>query len=161
MVSRFRRSVVVTCGVAMLLTGCATVPLASKADDQRAKEFKAPDSKCRVYCYRPYKFAGSAIKLPVILNGKRRVELAPNTFTYFDVPPGPHTVATFSRDPVFGTVFPIKLNIQPGEVIFLWHGSKVSGGGFAARLIREDEEVAKRKMRGCRLVQATLDVGRE
>ena len=142
--------------IAGLPAGCASVPLASKSSDQLAKQFSALNDSGRVYCYRPNVFGRNMITLPLVLDGKRKCSLAPRTFVYFDLPPGSHTIATFNpKDSMYGTVFPIKLDIRAGDLIFLWHGLKASGGGLAARLIRKDETRAKAGVRRCRLVNVS------
>ena len=54
---------------ALLMAGCASVPMASSDQDARAKTFAVAPGKANIYVYRN-EMMGAAIKMPVILDGK-------------------------------------------------------------------------------------------
>lgn len=73
---------------AILLSGCASVDMASKAESAKAKEFNAPSQgNAGVYVYRN-SFVGKALKKDVWIDGKCVGESAPDVFFYTEVPGG-------------------------------------------------------------------------
>jgi hypothetical protein len=84
-------------GIAALMTGCATVPMASVEQDAAAKTFAAPTAeKSGVYVFRDSHF-GAALKKLVSIDGKPLGQSAPMTYFYKEIAPGPHTVSTESE----------------------------------------------------------------
>lgn len=71
---------------ALLLSGCASVEMAPKADSAKAKNFSAPtNGNAGVYIYRNG-FLGKALKRNLWINGECIGESAPDTFFYTQVP---------------------------------------------------------------------------
>jgi len=82
---------------AVLLTGCASVEMADKAANARAKEFAAPSpGKAGLYVYRDSAL-GAALKKDVWVDGKCLGETAPDIFFYTEVDAGKHKVSTESE----------------------------------------------------------------
>ena len=76
---------VVTLAAALLLSGCASVEMASKSDSGKAKEFNPPaQGNAGVYIYRD-SFVGQALKKDVWIDGKCIGESAPDVFFYTEV----------------------------------------------------------------------------
>ncbi len=68
-----------------LLTGCASVPMANKADSNKAKEFNSPpNGTAGLYIYRTGS-VGGALKKDVLIDGKCIGETAPDVFFYEQV----------------------------------------------------------------------------
>ena len=73
---------------ALVLTGCASVNMASKEDSERAKQFNAPDGgNAGLYVYRD-SFIGRAVKKDILVDGKCLGESAPDVFFYTQVEGG-------------------------------------------------------------------------
>ena len=89
---------VVTVAAALLISGCASVEMASKAESAKAKEFNAPSQgNAGVYIYRD-SFVGKALKKDVWIDGKCIGESAPDVFFYTEVEGGKnHKVDTESE----------------------------------------------------------------
>ncbi|MBC3873380.1 DUF2846 domain-containing protein [Undibacterium flavidum] len=89
---------VVTLTTALLITGCASVDMASKAESAKAKEFNPPSQgNAGVYIYRN-SFVGKALKKDVWIDGKCIGESAPDVFFYTEVEGGKnHKVDTESE----------------------------------------------------------------
>ena len=69
----------------LLISGCASVNMASKEDSAKAKEFNAPtEGNSGVYIYRN-SFVGKALKKDVWIDGKCVGESAPDVFFYTEV----------------------------------------------------------------------------
>lgn len=89
---------VVTLTVALLISGCASVEMASKAESAKAKEFNPPSpGNAGIYIYRD-SFVGKALKKDVWIDGKCIGESAPDVFFYTEVAGGKnHKVDTESE----------------------------------------------------------------
>lgn len=83
---------------AVMLTGCASVDMAAKADSAKAKEFNPPaPGNAGVYVYRD-SFVGKALKKDIWIDGKCVGESAPDVFFYTEVEGGKtHKVETESE----------------------------------------------------------------
>lgn len=83
--------------ICLLLSGCATVPIASKEDDAKLKTFQKPaDNKSGIYIYRN-SFVGQALKKNIYINGEMIGESANKVFFYKEVEPGEQTLSTESE----------------------------------------------------------------
>ena len=84
--------------LAALMTGCASVPMANKADDTKFKAFPLPDTgNAGVYVYRDSIF-GSALKKDLWIDGKCLGESASGVFFYQQVKGGEdHKISTESE----------------------------------------------------------------
>ena len=85
--------------VAFIISGCASVDMASKAESEKAKEFNSPSQgKAGVYIYRDDSFAGAALKKDLWIDGKCIGESASGIFFHTDVDGGKiHKVDTESE----------------------------------------------------------------
>ncbi len=83
---------------ALLLSGCASIPLATDQESAHAKSFPALDeNKAGLYIYRD-SFVGKALKKDVYLDGKCVGETADKTFFYTQVDGGQqHKISTESE----------------------------------------------------------------
>lgn len=81
-----------------ILSGCASVEMAPKAESAKAKEFAAPSKgNAGLYIYRD-SFVGKALKKDVWVDGKCIGESAPDVFFYTEVAGGkPHKIDTESE----------------------------------------------------------------
>ncbi len=83
--------------LALNLTGCASVPMASVEDDVTKKEFSSPSSDTAgLYIYRN-SMIGGALKKTVTIDGEVIGETAPMTYFYKNVTPGSHVLSTESE----------------------------------------------------------------
>ena len=89
---------IVTVIATLLVSGCASVEMASKAESAKAKEFNPPSQgTAGVYIYRD-SVVGKALKKDVWIDGKCIGESAPDVFFYTEVEGGKtHKVDTESE----------------------------------------------------------------
>ena len=82
----------------LVISGCASVDMASKAESEKAKEFNPPSQgRAGVYIYRD-SFVGKALKKDVWIDGRCIGESAPDVFFYTEVEGGKnHKVDTESE----------------------------------------------------------------
>jgi hypothetical protein len=87
-----------TIAAALLISGCASVEMASKAESAKAKEFNPPgEGRAGVYLYRD-SFVGQALKKDLWIDGKCIGESAANVFFHTEVEGGKnHRVDTESE----------------------------------------------------------------
>jgi PBP1b-binding outer membrane lipoprotein LpoB len=130
-----------------LLTGCASVPMASVERDTAAKSFAVKPDKANIYVYRN-ETIGSAIKMPVALNGKLVGDTGPTTYMVLEVPPGTHTILSKTENDSTLTI-----NAVGGRNYFVWQEVKM--GMFAARsaLQQVDEAKGKAGVAECKLIE--------
>lgn len=85
-------------GASLLMTGCASVSMASKDDSAKAKQFAPPaPNNAGLYVYRN-SFAGKALKKDIWVDGKCLGESASDVFFYTEVEGGKtHQIATESE----------------------------------------------------------------
>lgn len=83
---------------ALVLTGCASVNMASKEESDKLKQFNAPSGGTSgVYVYRN-SFVGKALKKDIWVDGKCLGESAPDVFFYTQVEGGKkHKIETESE----------------------------------------------------------------
>ena len=75
--------------VALVLPGCAQVPMADPQADQTAKAFPTPEpGRGALYVYRTG-YMGIARSIDVQVVGGRTAQLASNTYLRLEGPPGP------------------------------------------------------------------------
>ncbi|MCP5306766.1 MAG: DUF2846 domain-containing protein [Chromatiaceae bacterium] len=92
------KNVLTTAILALVLGGCASVPMESVEQSMDAKQFNPPPAnKAGLYIYRDSSF-GAALKKDIWVDGRCVGESAPNTF-FYEVVGGDvaHTISTESE----------------------------------------------------------------
>lgn len=132
----------------LIISGCASVDMASKADSAKAKEFNPPSQgNAGVYIYRN-SFVGKALKKDVWVDGKCIGETAPDVFFYTEVEGGKkHKVDTESEF----SPNTLELMFETGKQYFIRQYIKMGAfvGGAGVELIPEEQgkaDVAKLDM---------------
>lgn len=95
------------------LSACASVPMADSAQDALAKKFTPPDDMAGVYLYRVGTYAPDIV-IPVGIDGQFMGRTAVNTYFYWKVTPGQHTLITGGYKPE-----QYKLKVEAGKNYFL------------------------------------------
>ena len=139
---------VVVLSASLLISGCASVDMASKEDSARAKEFNPPNQgSAGVYIYRD-SFVGKALKKDVWIDGKCIGESAPDVFFYTEVEGGKsHKIDTESEF----SPNTLELMFEAGNKYFIRQFIKmgVFVGGAGLEQIPEEQgkiDVAKLEM---------------
>lgn len=122
----------------MLLGGCASVPMASHAENATAKSFPKPDNgNAGLYVYRD-SFVGKALKKDVYLDGRCLGETADRVFFYQQITTSqPHVLGTESEFSPNN----LTLNVTPGKNYFVRQYIKmgVFVGGAGLEQVSESE----------------------
>lgn len=130
---------------AAVMTGCASVNMASKEESSKAKEFSAPSAgNSGLYVYRN-SFVGKALKKDIWVDGKCLGESAPDVFFYTEVEGGKsHKVETESEF----SPNALEVIVETGKNYFVRQFIKLGAfvGGADLELIPEEQgktDVAK------------------
>lgn len=136
--------------MALLVTGCASVPMASEAEDGAAKAFAVKLDRANVYVYRNETF-GAAIPMTVSINGRVAGQTGPQTYFMWEVEPGLHEISSHAE-----TVSTIQLNAQAGKSYYVWQEVKM--GVFMARSLLQqvDEETGRKGVLECKRAQSAF-----
>lgn len=133
--------------VAVITTGCASVPMASPEADAAAKTFTVNPTKANVYIYRNESM-GAAIEMPVTVNGSEVGKTAANTFIFLTLDPGTYQVVSKTEND--STVV---LNAQAGQNYFLWQEVKMGTWSAGSHLQEVAEHVGKAGVNECSMIQ--------
>ncbi|MEI7842076.1 MAG: DUF2846 domain-containing protein [Gallionellaceae bacterium] len=114
------------------ITGCSSIPMATKEQDATSKQFKTPTTGLSgVYIYRNGAFGG-ATKKTVSLDRAPLGETLTKTFFHREIKPGPHIISTKSE---FGDN-ELSFDAVEGENYYFRHYMKlgviVGGAGIEA-----------------------------
>jgi PBP1b-binding outer membrane lipoprotein LpoB len=115
---------VVLVGV-LVMSGCASVPMASKSADVQAKQFAPAADKATVYIYRNESF-GAAIKMPLLIDNVAVGDTASKTYVVKQLAPGSHTITSKTEKDSS-----ITIDMLAGQIYYIWQEVKM--GVFAAR----------------------------
>lgn len=132
-----------------LVSGCASVPMASKEEDAALKKFAPPPAgKAGLYIYRN-SFVGQALRKRVSVDGVVLGETANKTFFYRAVAPGEHKLDTETE---FGDNS-ITLMAAVGKNYFVQQYIKMGAfsGGAGLKIVSEEE--GKKEVLNCELAK--------
>ena len=127
------------------MAGCASVPMASEADDAAGKTFAAPAADTAgVYIFRD-SFMGKAVKRSVSLDGVVLGNTANKVYFYTSVSPGPHTVSTESE---FGNKS-VSFQAAGGHNYFVRQVIEMGVISAAANVEMVDDAEGEKEVRQC------------
>lgn len=132
---------------AMTVSGCASVQMASDAQDSAAKTFQVKPGKANIYVFRNETF-GAALKMPVALNGGLVGDTASKTYLLMEVDPGRHTVVSKTENDST-----VEVNAVAGQNYFLWQEVKMGLMSARSNLQLVDEKTGKAGVNECKLIE--------
>lgn len=116
-----------------LLSGCASVPMASLEQDATAKDFSTQPNKASVFIYRNENY-GAAVPVTVSVNGKTLGQTAAMTYFRLNVAPGKYTINSHAED-----VSVLGLDVDAGKNYFVWQEIKMGMWSARSKLQQVDE----------------------
>ena len=144
-----KNSIISLALASLIISGCASVPMTSKDESDKAKQFTSPsEDQAGIYTYRKNSAFGAALKKDVWIDGKCIGETAPGVFFYEEVAGNEdHTIATESEFSPNELV----INTESGNNYFVEQFLKMGAfvGGAGVKSVPADEgkmEVEKLKM---------------
>ncbi len=135
---------------AMVLVGCASVPMGSMEEDAKAKAFVPPPDKAALYIYRNETF-GAAVPMNLSVNGRNIGQSAAKTYFLFNVVPG-----CYSGESTAENVAELKLQMEPGKNYFVWQEVKMGMWMARSQLHQVDEATGRAGVQESKLASARL-----
>lgn len=133
-----------------LLSGCASVPMASMDEDAKAKTFAVRPDKSSIYVYRNENF-GAAIPMTVALDGKVAGQSAAQTYFLWEVAPGAHEVSSIAEN-----TSSVKLSTEAGKAYYLWQEVKMGMWMARTQLQQVDEATGRKAVAECKRAQSNF-----
>lgn len=130
-----------------LLSGCASVPMASPEKDAAAKALKVAPGKSVIYVYRNESF-GAAVKMDVDLDGRRMGATVADTYLFAEVEPGMHKIGSHAENDVY-----LDVNAEAGKAYFVWQEVKMGLMYARSRLQLVDETEGRNAIQECKLIE--------
>ena len=130
----------------LMMSGCASVPMAPSTDDAQAKLFKTNPNKASLYIYRNESMGGG-VKMEVDLDGKYIGTNVAQTYIKKEVDPGQHTLVSHAENDD-----ELIVNTQRNKNYFIWQEVKMGILYARTKLTLMSEEVGKAGVRECKLV---------
>jgi len=130
-----------------VMSGCATVPMASDEKDIAAKTFRVQPGKSNIYVYRNESI-GTAVKMEVDLDAKQMGSTAYKTYLLLTVEPGKHTITSHAENDDSVTV-----DVLPDKNYFLWQEVKMGLLYARTKLHLVDEQTGKAGVAECKLIE--------
>jgi hypothetical protein len=133
--------------VASVMSGCASVPMASDEKDAIAKTFRVQSGKSNIYVYRNESIGG-AVKMEVDVDGKQVGTTAAKTYLVVTVSPGKHTLVSHAESDNS-----LVVDTQPGKNHFVWQEVKMGVLYARSKLQLVDEQTGKAGVGECKLIE--------
>lgn len=133
---------------AILLTGCASVPMATPEQDAAAKSFTVKADKANLYIYRNESFGG-AVKMPVLVDGKMVGDTMKMSYIKYEVAPGAHTIISKAENDA-----ELKVDAAAGKNYFVWQEVKMGVWSARSALSLVDAEKGQAGVKECKLIDA-------
>ena len=136
--------------LALFLTGCASVKMASTDRDMQSKIFKIEPDRANIYIYRNEYF-GAAIKVPVSINGLDLGSTGAKTYFHLNVPPGIYHLNSSAENDS-----KVHLNVEKGKNYFVWQEMKMGIIYGRTRLTNVDEMTGRAGVSESQLLETTV-----
>ena len=132
----------------VLLSGCASVPMASLERDSQAKMFAVKPGMSNIYVFRNESM-GASIKMDVELDGKSIGQTAAKSYFALEVSPGKHTLISKAENDSS-----LEVNAEAGKNNFVWQEVKMGLIIARTKLHIVDDEIGKAGIAECKLIES-------
>jgi hypothetical protein len=136
--------------LALFLSGCASVKMASTDRDMQSKIFKTEPDRANIYIYRNEYF-GAAIKVPVSINGLDLGSTGAKTYFHLNVPPGIYHLNSSAENDS-----KVHLNVEKGKNYFIWQEMKMGFIYGRTRLTNVDEVTGRAGVSESQLLETSV-----
>lgn len=130
----------------MMISACASVPLAPPEMDVKAKNMPAPKDKALVYLYRNETF-GAALKLGVNVDGRFAGQTASKTYFMWLLPPGKHDFTSVGEN-----TSAVALDAKAGQTYYIWQEIKMGAWSARSKLQIVDKETGRKGVEESKLI---------
>jgi len=131
----------------LVVSGCASVPMANQGADAQAKSFTTPADKATVYIYRNENF-GAAIKMPVLIDNVSVGDTAAKTYIEKQLPPGTHTITSKTEKDSS-----VSIDMLAGQIYYVWQEVKMGVWAAGSALHVVDASKGQAGVRESKLIQ--------
>lgn len=131
---------------ALLLSGCASVPMAKHEDDVAAKKFMPPDGKSNIYVYRN-EYMGGAVAMEIDLDGKQVARTRAHNYVRLIVDPGNHQITSHAENDDT-----VEVDAVAGKNQFIWQEVKMGVMMARTKLHIVGEDEGMQGVKECQLV---------
>ena len=142
-------SVVIVIGLAF--SGCAPKMIkAPLEDDMLAKKFKTNPTKSNIYICRN-EFMGSAINMPLTLDGKFIGKTEGRSYFYLTVKPGKHSIQSLTEN-----IQTLLLDTEKNKNYFVWQEVKMGMWAADSKLhkVNENHDFGKKCIISTQMLQS-------
>ncbi len=133
-----------------MLTGCASVPMASLDQDAKAKDFTPRPDKATLFIYRNETF-GAAIPITVSVNDRTIGQTASKTYFRFNVNPGRYKIKAHAEN-----VAELSVDAIAGRNYFIWQEMKMGMWSARANLTQVDDSSGRAGVSESKLIASTV-----
>ncbi|TCV96384.1 uncharacterized protein DUF2846 [Luteibacter rhizovicinus] len=133
--------------VVLVVSGCASVPMANKGADAEAKQFAPIADKATVYIYRD-EIMGAAIKMHLLVDGAAVGDTAAKTYVQIFLSPGQHVITSKAENDTT-----LSVDVQAGRSYYVWQEVKMGILYARSALHLVDESKGQTAVRKCDLVR--------
>ncbi|MGA7750160.1 MAG: DUF2846 domain-containing protein [Gallionella sp.] len=134
----------------VLLSGCASVPMASLDQDTKAKDFSPLLGKASLYIYRNENFGG-AFPMTVSVNGKTLGQTAARTYFRLNLNPGKYTITSNAEN-----VSNLDLTVDAGMNYYVWQEVKMGMWSAGSLLQQVDESKGRAGVTESKLIASSV-----
>lgn len=134
----------------VLLSGCASVPMASSERDSQAKTFAVKSGLSNIYVYRNESM-GAAVKMDVELDGKLVGQTMAKSYFALEVSPGKHTLISKAENDSI-----LDVNAEAGKNYYVWQEVKMGFMYARNRLQLVDEAIGKAGVAESKLIESAF-----
>ena len=131
----------------VLVSGCASVPMASPEADAVAKTFRGGAEQANLYIYRNESF-GAAVKMSVFLDGTFVGDTAAKTYIFKQISPGNHVITSKAENNAS-----LSIDAIAGKNYFVWQEVKLGFVSARSDLKLVDEAAGQAGVQECQLIQ--------
>lgn len=124
-------------GIALLLAGCAVVPMGSPEEDAEAKTFQPSKNQGSLYIYRNENFGG-AVPMTVNVNNRNVGQTGPKTYFKLTVPPGLYSVESVAEN-----TSNVNVQVEANKNHFVWQEVKMGMWMARTQVQQVDEKEGK------------------
>ena len=137
-------------GFVVLLSGCASVPMANSERDNQAKKFAVKPGLSNIYVYRNESM-GAAVKMDVELDGKLVGQTMAKSYFALEVLPGKHTLISKAENDSI-----LDVNAEAGKNYFVWQEVKMGLLYARNKLQLVEEAIGKSGVAESKLIESAL-----
>jgi PBP1b-binding outer membrane lipoprotein LpoB len=146
MIRKFTAAIALT--AALVLSGCASVPMASQSADTQAKSFRPATDQASLYIYRNESL-GRAVKMAVLIDDKPVGTTVAESYIHQTLPPGKHVIVSKAENDTS-----VSIDMKAGQTYVVWQEVKMGFVSARSALHVVDAQKGQTGVQQCTLIQS-------